>query len=254
MSGRSRSPDAGRAAARSWVPSRSAWPIRTRTPSRCSTSSPGWPVRSRGRRRRRLAGVPSRAPPRADARPPAAPARPPAPFALAFYDHVLRLDAEGAWWFEALWTRERDRELRTRLAEPRARGAALRPFRTARWRSVPGTRAWPGRGRLPRTHPRRRSLPGQPHPAPRVGARGRPPRPLGDRRRGARPRPSRLPRRAVGRAGQSLARALSCPARPPGAHRAHQGERPLDARAELERQREGPGGARDDRRPRPQRP
>src|SRR4051794_9496742 len=24
------------------------------------------------------------------------------PFDLAFYDHVLRLDAEGRWWFEAL--------------------------------------------------------------------------------------------------------------------------------------------------------
>ena len=36
-------------------------------------------------------------------------------FALAFYDHLLRLDADGRWWFEALWTDERDAELRARL-------------------------------------------------------------------------------------------------------------------------------------------
>ena len=39
-------------------------------------------------------------------------------FSLAFYDHLLRLDAEGQWWFEALWTDERDAALR------RASGAA----------------------------------------------------------------------------------------------------------------------------------
>jgi para-aminobenzoate synthetase/4-amino-4-deoxychorismate lyase len=45
-------------------------------------------------------------------------------FALAFYDHLLRLDADGRWWFEAIWSDERDAELsarlellRTRLAE-----------------------------------------------------------------------------------------------------------------------------------------
>ena len=37
-------------------------------------------------------------------------------FALAFYDHLLRLDAQGRWWFEALWTDERDAALRERLA------------------------------------------------------------------------------------------------------------------------------------------
>jgi para-aminobenzoate synthetase/4-amino-4-deoxychorismate lyase len=48
--------------------------------------------------------------------------RPPAPprpvalpdAALGFYDHVLRLDVDGQWWFEALWTEERDAELRAR--------------------------------------------------------------------------------------------------------------------------------------------
>jgi para-aminobenzoate synthetase / 4-amino-4-deoxychorismate lyase len=42
-------------------------------------------------------------------------------FALAFYDHLLRLDADGRWWFEALWTDARDAELRARLELLRAR-------------------------------------------------------------------------------------------------------------------------------------
>ena len=39
-------------------------------------------------------------------RTPPAPPRPAPlpPFALAFYDHLLRLDSAGQWWFEALWT------------------------------------------------------------------------------------------------------------------------------------------------------
>jgi para-aminobenzoate synthetase/4-amino-4-deoxychorismate lyase len=42
-------------------------------------------------------------------------------FALAFYDHVLRCDADGRWWFEALWTPARDQALRARLRELRER-------------------------------------------------------------------------------------------------------------------------------------
>jgi para-aminobenzoate synthetase/4-amino-4-deoxychorismate lyase len=42
-------------------------------------------------------------------------------FALAFYDHLLRCDAEGRWWFEALWTEGRDALLRGRLELLRAR-------------------------------------------------------------------------------------------------------------------------------------
>ena len=57
--------------------------------------------------------------------PPPPPRHVPLPdFALAFYDHLLRLDPEGRWWFEALWSDERDEALserlellRTRLAE-----------------------------------------------------------------------------------------------------------------------------------------
>ena len=62
------------------------------------------------------------------------------PFALAFYDHLLRLDADGQWWFEALWTPERDDALRARRAELAARLAgapAPRRVATAPWRMTP---------------------------------------------------------------------------------------------------------------------
>ena len=58
-------------------------------------------------------------------------------FELAFYDHLLRLDAEGRWWFECLWTPERAEALAAREAELRARVAQPRPFSTGPWRSVP---------------------------------------------------------------------------------------------------------------------
>ncbi len=49
--------------------------------------------------------------------PPSPPRPVPLPaFALSFYDHLLRLDPAGRWWFEALWTDERDAALRERLA------------------------------------------------------------------------------------------------------------------------------------------
>jgi para-aminobenzoate synthetase/4-amino-4-deoxychorismate lyase len=62
--------------------------------------------------------------------------RPLPPFALAFYDHVLRLDGDGRWWFEALISRDEQRaarvearleDLRRALAE--ARPAPPRPYR-----------------------------------------------------------------------------------------------------------------------------
>jgi para-aminobenzoate synthetase / 4-amino-4-deoxychorismate lyase len=60
--------------------------------------------------------------------------------ALAYYDHVLRLDPDGRWWFEALVTsgreaaleRRRD-ELAARLADPPSPGA----FSTRDWRWTP---------------------------------------------------------------------------------------------------------------------
>ena len=53
--------------------------------------------------------------------PPAPPAPVPRPeFSLAFYDHVLVHDGER-WWFEALWSPERDSALRAHVARWRAR-------------------------------------------------------------------------------------------------------------------------------------
>lgn len=73
------------------------------------------------------------------------PPAPPAPvarpaFSLAFYDHVV-LFHEGRWWFEALWSPERDEFLRERLELWRSRlrmvpetvgaGAMTTPFQLA---------------------------------------------------------------------------------------------------------------------------
>ncbi|MGZ5338444.1 MAG: hypothetical protein ACXWEE_02425, partial [Thermoleophilaceae bacterium] len=60
-------------------------------------------------------------------------------FSLAFYDHLLRLDAEGQWWFEALWTDERDAALRARLELLRtrlAKGIELQPTEVGRFAPV----------------------------------------------------------------------------------------------------------------------
>ena len=43
------------------------------------------------------------------------------PFQLAYYDHVLRLDAAGRWWFEALATPAREAALAAHLEHLRAR-------------------------------------------------------------------------------------------------------------------------------------
>ncbi len=50
------------------------------------------------------------------------------PFALAYYDHVLRRDAEGRWWFEALQTPQRAAAIAARREELVARRPAARPF------------------------------------------------------------------------------------------------------------------------------
>jgi para-aminobenzoate synthetase/4-amino-4-deoxychorismate lyase len=63
-------------------------------------------------------------------------------FELAFYDHLLRLDCDGNWWFEALWSNERAGALRERLRIFQRRGSGAlerRPFATAPWRAVPGS-------------------------------------------------------------------------------------------------------------------
>jgi para-aminobenzoate synthetase / 4-amino-4-deoxychorismate lyase len=64
------------------------------------------------------------------------------PSVMSFYDHLLRLDEEGQWWFEALWTEERAEALDERREELAARLAsgvsAPREVTTKPWRSVPG--------------------------------------------------------------------------------------------------------------------
>ena len=61
-------------------------------------------------------------------------------FALAFYDHLLHLDAEGRWWFEALWTDAREAELRARLELLRSRlaeGVRERPVWVGSFQPAP---------------------------------------------------------------------------------------------------------------------
>jgi para-aminobenzoate synthetase/4-amino-4-deoxychorismate lyase len=60
--------------------------------------------------------------------PPTPPRPDPLPlFDLAFHDHVVRCDARGQWWFEALWSEERDHVLSDRLAIWRRRLARRPP-------------------------------------------------------------------------------------------------------------------------------
>jgi para-aminobenzoate synthetase/4-amino-4-deoxychorismate lyase len=64
---------------------------------------------------------------------------------LAFYDHLLRCDADGRWWFEALWTDARAEVLERRLAELSARVAAgvdgPRRVTSGPWRASPSPAA-----------------------------------------------------------------------------------------------------------------
>jgi para-aminobenzoate synthetase / 4-amino-4-deoxychorismate lyase len=73
--------------------------------------------------------------------PPPSPRHVPLPdFALAFYDHLLRLDAQGRWWFEALWSDDRDEELTERLELLRGRladGVRERPVWVGNFQPAP---------------------------------------------------------------------------------------------------------------------
>jgi para-aminobenzoate synthetase / 4-amino-4-deoxychorismate lyase len=73
--------------------------------------------------------------------PPPPPRHVPLPdFALAFYDHLLRLDASGRWWFEALWSDEREGALTERLEALRARladGVRERPVWVGNFQPAP---------------------------------------------------------------------------------------------------------------------
>jgi para-aminobenzoate synthetase/4-amino-4-deoxychorismate lyase len=72
--------------------------------------------------------------------PPSPPRPVPLPrFALAFYDHLLRRDPSGRWWFEALWSDERDAALRERLevlTERVAAGTHERPVEVGAFHPV----------------------------------------------------------------------------------------------------------------------
>jgi para-aminobenzoate synthetase / 4-amino-4-deoxychorismate lyase len=72
--------------------------------------------------------------------PPSPPRPVPLPrFALAFYDHLLRLDSSGRWWFEAVWSDERDAPLRERLGvltERVAAGVRERPVQVGAFAPV----------------------------------------------------------------------------------------------------------------------
>jgi para-aminobenzoate synthetase/4-amino-4-deoxychorismate lyase len=63
-------------------------------------------------------------------------------FSLAFYDHVLRRDADGRWWFEALWESAREERLAVReraLREALARPApAAEPYELGSFAGRPG--------------------------------------------------------------------------------------------------------------------
>src|SRR5262245_25307420 len=73
--------------------------------------------------------------------PPPPPRHVPLPdFALAFYDHLLRLDADGRWWFEALWSDEREEALTERLELLSARleeGVRERPVWVGNFQPAP---------------------------------------------------------------------------------------------------------------------
>jgi para-aminobenzoate synthetase / 4-amino-4-deoxychorismate lyase len=78
--------------------------------------------------------------------PPPAPAAEQLPAAmLAFYDHVLRCDTDGRWWFEALWSDARADVLEQRLAELSARVASgvdgPRRVLSGPWRARPSPTA-----------------------------------------------------------------------------------------------------------------
>ncbi|HEV7496146.1 MAG TPA: aminodeoxychorismate synthase component I [Baekduia sp.] len=78
--------------------------------------------------------------------PPPAPADERLPAAmLAFYDHVLRCDADGRWWFEALWSDARAGVLEQRRAELSTRVAAgvdgPRRVVSGPWRASPSPAA-----------------------------------------------------------------------------------------------------------------
>jgi para-aminobenzoate synthetase/4-amino-4-deoxychorismate lyase len=69
-------------------------------------------------------------------------------FVLAYYDQLVRLDASGTWWFEALWSDQRAEGLEERMswwAEQLADPPPRRAAGTSGWRLTPTRR---GHGRM----------------------------------------------------------------------------------------------------------
>ena len=150
--------------------------------------------------------------------PPPPPRHVPLPdFALAFYDHVLRLD------------RRRPLVVRGAL-DGRARRGAASPTRAAARAARRGSARAAGVGRhlparaagrrgphdrdrrMPRAHRRRRDLPGEPLPAARGRVEGRPARPVRPHRGHARAAPRRASSPARGAPSAASPRSCSCAA------------------------------------------
>ena len=172
---------------------------------------------------------------------------------FAFYDHVLRMDAAGSWWFEALTT--------ARAAASCSRGCRRRRRRAGRGgsrrcaragRARPGTaRRWPtaSSGSRPASSSRRTSACGW-----RARSRVTPLDLVRRRAAGAlQPAYGAYLSTGVLRASR---RSSSCAATAASASRADQGHgAPRDRRPRaLEALGQGPRRARDDRRPDAQRP
>ena len=147
---------------------------------------------------------------------------------LAFYDHVLRCDDAGQWWFEALWSDEQSERLESRLAS----GSA------ARWSLTPDPGTFGCGPFLPSPEPEthlvsvsraiehiRSGDVFQVNVCTRLeaGFSGRPGRALLRRRRPSHAALWRLPRAPVGGGCQLLARAVPPASRPPRPELAHQG-------------------------------
>ena len=177
--------------------------------------------------------------------------------ALAYYDHVLHLDAAGRWWFEALVTPGRGRSSRAAARSSRRGSPGRRsplPFATSGWAWTPSPAGHAEAVRRAAPHRGRRPVPGQPLPAARGAPRRRRARPLRQGRPRAPDRPLRVRRRALGHRREPLAGAVPDPPRARGAQRADQGH-PAGARPRRAGGvGEGPRRERDDRRPGAQRP
>ena len=217
-------------------------------------------VRGPGRARRLggVAGLPARSAGGA-AGPRAAAARRRCPdFELAFYDHLLRLDADGRWWFECLWTPERAGRAgraRGRAARAGRRATAVLDRALALGARARAATSWPW---PPRASASTRATCSRPTCACgwSRGSTGDPLDLFAAGVAGAGAGPGRV-RGRPGRhgGGQPVARAVPGAPRPPGAHGADQGHAPpLRRPGRAGALAQGPRREHDDRGPDAQRP